>query len=53
MNKPKLVARTQIYLDCRKLLDVELVQALAKHWLVIIDRQADNVKIEVYPKTNI
>ena len=24
MNKPKLVARTQIYLDCRKLLDVIL-----------------------------
>lgn len=47
-NTPKALA-----VLCLPDLDVELVQALAKHWLVIIDRQADNVKIEVYPKTNI
>ena len=30
-------------------LDVELVQQLAKHWLVTVEQQNDEVVIELYP----
>ena len=30
-------------------LDVELVQALAKHWLVTVEQQNNEVLIKLYP----
>ena len=30
-------------------LDVELVQALAKHWLVTVEQQDDKVLTKLYP----
>ena len=31
-------------------LDVQLAQALAKHWLVIVEQQGDEFLIKTYPQ---